>query len=89
MNLGGREEISIRGLAEKVRDFTRSTSDIHTVPYDVAYGSGFEDMARRMPELSLAHGLISYTVRYGLDDIVQSVVDAERTAERAPLPTAP
>ncbi|WP_328653230.1 NAD-dependent epimerase/dehydratase family protein [Micromonospora sp. NBC_00330] len=89
VNLGGREEISIRGLAEKVKDFTRSTSDIHTVPYDVAYGSGFEDMARRMPDLSLAHELINYTVRYGLDDIVQSVVDAQRADERDPLLTAP
>ncbi|BCJ61704.1 NAD-dependent epimerase/dehydratase family protein [Micromonospora endophytica] len=90
VNLGGREEISIRGLAEKIKDFTGSTSDIHTVPYDVAYGHGFEDMARRMPDLSLAHELINYTARYDLDDIVQSVVaDAQRAGQRDPLLTAP
>ncbi|MEU8252737.1 NAD-dependent epimerase/dehydratase family protein [Micromonospora inaquosa] len=90
VNLGGREEISIRGLAEKIKDFTGSTSDIQTVPYDVAYGSGFEDMARRMPDLSLAHELIGYTVRYSLDDIVRSVVeDSYRVDDRDSLLATP
>ncbi|MEV6689908.1 NAD-dependent epimerase/dehydratase family protein [Micromonospora sp. NPDC051196] len=82
VNLGGREETTILGLAEMVKDCTGSTSDIRTVPYDVAYGSGFEDMRRRMPDLTLAHELIGYTARYGLDDIVRSVVGAARRADQ-------
>ncbi len=76
VNLGGREEISIRGLAETVKEITGSASDIRLVPYDEAYGAGFEDMRRRMPDLSLAHELIGYKASYGLEDIVRSVADA-------------
>jgi UDP-glucose 4-epimerase len=75
VNLGGREETSIRGLAELVRDLTGSDSEIRLVPYDVAYSAGFEDMRRRMPDLSLAHQLIGYSARYGLADIVRSVTE--------------
>ncbi|GIH09797.1 UDP-glucose 4-epimerase [Rhizocola hellebori] len=82
VNLGGREEISIRGLAEKVRQITGSGSDIRLVPYDEAYGAGFEDMRRRMPDLSLARELIGYQARYGLDDIVRSVADAHQDRHR-------
>ena len=45
------EEISIRQLAERVRELTGSTSEIHLVPYDEAYEEGFEDMLRRIPDL--------------------------------------
>jgi UDP-glucose 4-epimerase len=80
VNLGGREEVSIRGLAELVKELTGSDSDINLVPYDIAYGDGFEDMPRRMPDLSLAHELIGYKARYGLEDIVWSIIDGHRTS---------
>lgn len=78
VNLGGREEVSIRGLAELVKELTGSASDINFVPYDIAYGDGFEDMRRRMPDLSLANELIGYKARHGLEDIVRSIVDAHK-----------
>lgn len=86
VNLGGREEISIYGLAELVKEITGSTSDIHLLPYDAVYGAGFEDMRRRMPDLSRAHRLIGYKARYGLEDIVRSVADAHADRRRARQP---
>lgn len=60
VNLGGMEEISIRGLAERVIELTGSTSTIEYIPYEKAYGEGYEDMRRRMPDTSLAKKLIGY-----------------------------
>ena len=48
-NIGGKEEISILGLAEKVRAIANSASEIRFVPYSEAYAPGFEDMQRRLP----------------------------------------
>jgi UDP-glucose 4-epimerase len=45
-----------------------------TIPYDQAYEAGFEDMPRRVPDLSKIAGLIAYEPRVGLDEIIQSVV---------------
>ncbi|MDG4785147.1 NAD-dependent epimerase/dehydratase family protein [Micromonospora sp. WMMD1102] len=87
VNLGGRQEITISGLAELVKELTGSTSEISLVPYDLAYGAGFEDMRRRMPDLSLARELIGYTPRYDLTDIVRSITDdiAQRQRVRQPV----
>jgi UDP-glucose 4-epimerase len=74
INIGGCEEVSIEGLARRIRELTGSTSDIRLVPYSDAYGTGFEDMQRRMPDLSLATDLIGYRPRFGLDDIIKSVI---------------
>ena len=52
INIGSTEEVSIAGLAERVRAITRSDSEIIVVPYEEAYGEGFEDMRRRVPDTS-------------------------------------
>ncbi len=57
-NIGNTEEISITGLAERVRAATSSSSDIAFIPYDQAYEAGFEDMPRRVPDLSKIHALV-------------------------------
>ena len=72
-NVGSREEVSIRELAERVRSLTGSSSEIVLVPYDEAYEAGFEDMQRRRPDTSKIHGLLGWSPTRNLDDIVLSV----------------
>ena len=74
-NVGNSQEISIMALAERVRALTSSGSPIVTIPYDQAYESGFEDMPRRVPDLSKIHGLVGYEARTDLDAILADVID--------------
>jgi UDP-glucose 4-epimerase len=75
-NIGNdREEISILELAERVRARTGSKSEISLVPYDQAYEQGFEDMPRRVPDLSKLRALIGYEPRVHLDEILDRVID--------------
>jgi UDP-glucose 4-epimerase len=73
-NIGGREEVTIRALAERIKALTASSSPIVTIPYEEAYEAGFEDMPRRVPDLRKIHAAIGYEPKVGLDDIVQRVV---------------
>ena len=54
-NIGSDEEVSISDLAERVRDSCQSRSEIARISYDDAYEAGFEDMERRIPDLSKIH----------------------------------
>jgi UDP-glucose 4-epimerase len=78
-NVGNTEEISIYRLAERVKAITKSTSPIVTIPYDQAYESGFEDMPRRVPDLTKIRELIGYQPRVSLDEILRLVIDYQRT----------
>ena len=73
VNLGSQEEISIRALAEKIRDLCQSSSEIKLIPYDQAYGPGFDDMQRRVPDTSRARDLIGWAPSRSLDDIIREV----------------
>jgi UDP-glucose 4-epimerase len=73
-NIGNTEEVSIRGLAEQIKQATGSQSTIVTIPYDQAYEAGFEDMPRRVPDLSKINSLIGYRPKVGLKEIIQRVV---------------
>jgi UDP-glucose 4-epimerase len=73
-NIGNDQEITIRGLAERIKARTESPSEIVTVPYDAAYEAGFEDMHRRVPDLSKLKNLLGYEPRVGLDQIIDEVV---------------
>jgi UDP-glucose 4-epimerase len=75
INVGNTGEISMLKLAERVRELSGSKSPIKLVPYDEAYESGFEDMPRRVPDLSKLMALISYKPRFTLDDILSQVID--------------
>ncbi len=77
-NVGSDEEITIRELARRVVDFAGSASEIRLVPYEEAYEVGFEDMPRRVPDLSRIHRLIGYRPERSLDDIIRSVVEYYR-----------
>ena len=73
-NIGSNEEVTIRALAERAKMLTASDSEIVTVPYEQAYGEGFEDMPRRVPDISKVGALIGYRPTQSLDDILQSVI---------------
>ena len=73
-NIGNPEEISIRGLAELVRELTGSRSEIVTVPYDRAYEAGFEDMPRRVPDISKLQELTGWRPTLTLRDILERVL---------------
>jgi UDP-glucose 4-epimerase len=79
-NIGNTEEISMLDLARRVRALTASPSEITLVPYDQAYEAGFEDMPRRVPDLSKIHALVGYEPTMGLDAILRHVVDHARGA---------
>jgi UDP-glucose 4-epimerase len=84
-NLGNTEEITIFDLAQRVRTMTRSRSEIVFVPYDEAYEAGFEDMPRRVPDLSKVQALVGYRPTLGLDAILERVIAHTRAAlEPAP-----
>ena len=74
-NIGSDEEVTIRALAERVTSITGSHSEIICVPYELAYGEGFEDMPRRVPDISKIGKLIGYRPTKSLDQILQWVVD--------------
>jgi UDP-glucose 4-epimerase len=74
-NIGNdREEITIMDLARRVKARTGAKSEIVLVPYDTAYEEGFEDMQRRVPDLSKIRALIDYEPRVQLDEILERVV---------------
>ena len=74
-NIGSNEEISIRALAERVKEITQSDSEIVYVPYDQAYEEGFEDMPRRIPDISKVSELVGFHPEMSLDGILESVID--------------
>ena len=77
-NIGNTDEVTIRELAERVKSMTKSASPIQNVPYDVAYEAGFEDMPRRVPDISKIQSLIGFAPKLGLDDIIRSVIEHAR-----------
>ena len=74
-NVGNSGEISIAALAERVKALTGSSSPIEFVPYEEAYGEGFEDMERRVPDLTKARDLVGYEPKVHLDEILRRVVE--------------
>ena len=74
-NIGNGEEISIQKLAEKVKQMAHSESPIVRVPYDEAYESGFEDMPRRVPDITKIHRAIGFRPQVLLDQIIATVID--------------
>jgi UDP-glucose 4-epimerase len=79
-NIGNTGEISIMELAERVKTATGSTSSIQLIPYDQAYEAGFEDMPRRVPDLTKIREFIGYQPKVALDEIIGGVVEYFRTA---------
>lgn len=80
-NLGSHEEVTIENLARKVIAMTRSSSPIAHVPYEQAYGQKFDDLPRRVPKLDRIRSVIEFSPKWSLEQIIQSVVDDQRSAD--------
>jgi len=74
-NIGNKEEVTILRLAEIVKGLTCSSSKIEFVPYDKAYEAGFEDMPRRVPDLTKVHELVGYEPKVQLGEIITRVIE--------------
>ncbi len=79
-NIGNPGEISMKELAEKIKKMVGSTSPISLVPYDQAYEEGFEDMPRRVPDISKIQALVGFKPTVQLDEILERVIDHFRKA---------
>jgi UDP-glucose 4-epimerase len=73
INIGNDFEISINGLAEKVILDTNSKSEIVHVPYAEAYGDGFEDMERRVPNIELISQLVGWKPKRDLSTMITDI----------------
>ena len=74
-NVGNNTEVTINELAQKVKEMTGSNSEIEHIPYEKAYGPGFEDMEKRCPNIDKVKKLIVFKPSYDLEAIIQSVID--------------
>jgi UDP-glucose 4-epimerase len=72
-NVGGTGETTIKQLAEKIIERTNSTSTINYIPYTDAYPAGFEDMQRRVPDITKIKNTIGWQPTHTLDSIIDSV----------------
>lgn len=74
-NIGSNQEITIVDLAKRIKELTKSDSEIVFVPYDEAYEEGFEDMPRRIPDITKIKELVGFRPEMSLDGILQSVIE--------------
>jgi UDP-glucose 4-epimerase len=74
VNIGSPHEISIIDLAQRVLERTDSISGIKLIPYDEAYGEGFEEIGRRRPDLSLVNRIVDWSPTFTIDDMIDDVV---------------
>lgn len=77
-NIGSDHETTILELAEQIRRMTESDSGLVFVPYDQAYEAGFEDMMRRVPDISKIRNLIDYHPTIKLEGILSSIIEYHR-----------
>src|SRR3954466_1756000 len=75
VNIGTSQEITMFDLAERVRKLSGSKSPIKLVAYEDAYDTGFEDMPRRLPDLTKITAMIGYHPRHSLDDVLTEVIE--------------
>jgi UDP-glucose 4-epimerase len=77
-NIGSSEEVTIAALAERVRKLADSRSEVVFVPYEEAYEAGFEDMPRRVPDISKVAAAVGYRPTRSLTAILESVIASFR-----------
>ena len=74
-NVGNDSEVTINELAQRVKEMTESDSEIEHIPYEKAYGPGFEDMKRRCPSIEKISKLIGFKPSYDLNAMILSVIE--------------
>ena len=80
-NIGVEEEITIRALAERVKERVGSSSEVQLIPYQDAYGGGFEDMERRQPDIAKIQRIVGWQPARSLDVIIDEAIANHRDAE--------
>jgi len=80
-NIGNDEETTIMELAKRIIAMTGSKSEIDIIPFSQAYPAGFEDMHRRIPDLSKIRNLLGYVPKRNLDSILKDVIDEFRAGQ--------
>ncbi|MEW6272056.1 MAG: GDP-mannose 4,6-dehydratase, partial [Thermodesulfobacteriota bacterium] len=83
VNVGSTEEVTIGELALRVRELAASHSPIVHVPYEEAYDEGFEDMPRRVPDVTRIRELVGFEPKVGLRAILERVIAHERRVDEA------
>lgn len=83
-NVGAPNEITMEQLAKEIMVRTDSTSELRFIPYEQAYGDGFEDMERRVPDITRIRRLTGWSPTRSLDDILNDVIAYERRRVEAP-----
>jgi nucleoside-diphosphate-sugar epimerase len=73
-NVGSGHEVTILELAHRIKYLTGSGSQIAVIPYEKAYGAGFEDVVRRVPDLTKLNRLIDYRPQYSLDQTILDII---------------
>jgi len=81
VNLGNSQPVSINSLAQRIIAATGSSSTISHTPYLDAYGPGYEDMLRRIPDAALANKLVGFAPQRTLDDIIRSVIEDQQDSK--------
>ena len=79
VNVGNDREVSINELAQTVREIVNPKAEIKRIPYEQAYAEGFEDLPRRVPDISKARELVGYRPTHSLDDIIRELARAKVT----------
>ena len=87
-NVGSCEEVAILDLARRIQTLTGSRSGIRHIPYAEAYGPGFEDMQRRVPDLARIEKLLGWKPTRRLDEILGAVIEHERRSLARPADAA-
>ena len=89
-NIGSDQELTILQLAQRIKELAESESNLVFVPYDQAYEAGFEDMMRRVPDISKIRELIGYEPKIDLEGIIHSVIayNRERLAGQGGIPAS-
>jgi UDP-glucose 4-epimerase len=88
-NVGATEEFTMLELAERVKEATGSGSEIVLIPYDEAYGEGFEDMERRVPDISKIRNALGWEPTASLEAILGDVVSYQRASDAASAEVSP
>jgi len=73
-NIGSQEEITIENLSRKIIELTHSPSQIVFIPYHQAYEEGFEEMFRRVPDITRARNVIGFTPEFDLEKVLRDVI---------------
>jgi len=81
-NIGGKEEISIEGLAQLVKEVLQSPSPIVYIPYEQAYEEGFEDMRKRVPDIGKIQELVGFDPNFSSKDMILDVAEYQKNSNK-------